>query len=257
MRIADYPLALIAVFSFLALLGAVEAGHRYGLSVGKPRRENVSTLEGSILGLLALMIGFTFALALSRFEARRDALLVEVNAIGTAALRARMLPDPYSANSLKLLKSYVETRLDMATAVASAQKIAAAIDRSNAIQEGLWREAMDAASKNKDLVPMGLYIQALNDMIDAQQKRLTAFSSNVPGSVMLALYGIALVSSAFAGYAAGLDKQRSRFATFTAVTLFTLVILLIQDLDHPGAGLITVDQKPMHDIAATIRIYVK
>jgi hypothetical protein len=66
-----------------------------------------STLEGVVLGLLALMIGFSFAIALSRFEARRDAVLNEANAIGTTARRARLLPAPYDSEALKSLRQYV------------------------------------------------------------------------------------------------------------------------------------------------------
>jgi hypothetical protein len=75
--------------------------------------ENVSTLEGAVLGLLALMIGFTFAMALSRFESRRDAVLSEANSIGTTALRARLLPAPERAEALKLLQEYVQVRLGL------------------------------------------------------------------------------------------------------------------------------------------------
>ena len=66
---------------------------------------DVSMLEGAILGLLALMIGFTFAMALSRFEARRDAVLTEANAIGTTALRTRLLPAPHNVDVNKLLRN--------------------------------------------------------------------------------------------------------------------------------------------------------
>ena len=61
--------------------------------------DDVSTLEGAMLGLLALMIGSTFAMTLSRFEARRDAVLAEANAIGTTVLRARLLPSPHMSRS--------------------------------------------------------------------------------------------------------------------------------------------------------------
>jgi hypothetical protein len=80
---------------------------------GQQGSGNVSTLEGAVLGLLALMIGFTFSMALSRFEVRRNAVLNEANAIGTTALRARLLPDPYRAETIKLLREYVKLRLDI------------------------------------------------------------------------------------------------------------------------------------------------
>src|SRR3954470_8437915 len=84
------------------------------------------------LGLLALMIGFTFAMALSRFEARRDAVLKEANAIGTTALRARLLPEPHRAQTIRLLKEYVQIRLDVISRGQSLVEIKGAVDRSNA-----------------------------------------------------------------------------------------------------------------------------
>src|SRR6516225_8603034 len=96
----------------LLIVAAIEIGRFVGIRVGKQGGDNVSTLEAAVLGLLALMIGFTFAMALSRFEARRDAVLNEANAIGTTALRARLLSEPHRTEVLKLLREYVQTRLD-------------------------------------------------------------------------------------------------------------------------------------------------
>ena len=89
---ADTPLVVIFLISLVALSAAAEIGHRLGLGVAG--EANVLTLEAAMLGLLALMLSFTFAMAVTRFDARRDAVLKEANAIGTAALRARLLPPP-------------------------------------------------------------------------------------------------------------------------------------------------------------------
>jgi hypothetical protein len=147
-----------------------------------------------ILGLLALMIGFSFAIALSRFEARRDAVLNEANAIGTTASRARLLPAPYDAEALKSLRDYVQLRLDLTQRVASASDVKAAIGRSNEIQETLWRNAVALAAKDTGMVPTGLFIQSLNEMIDNQGKHLEATRSRVPNIVFVALYGVAVVA---------------------------------------------------------------
>ena len=88
MRFADYSLLYILVVSILIFAGAVEIGRWFGVRARSQGRGSVSTLEGSILGLLALIIAFTFAVALSRFEARREEVLNEANAIATTALRA-------------------------------------------------------------------------------------------------------------------------------------------------------------------------
>jgi hypothetical protein len=136
--------------------------------------ENVSTLEGAVLGLLALMIGFTFAMALSRFESRRDAVLSEANSIGTTALRARLLPAPERAEALKLLQEYVQVRLGFAHDGATLSEFDAAIGRSNAIQEALWQQAKAVVAKDNSVMPTGLFIESLNEMTDNQERHLTA-----------------------------------------------------------------------------------
>lgn len=252
MDFAGYPLPLIFATSIFAILGASEIGRRFGLLKGRRSRQNISTLEGSILGLLALMIGFTFAMALSGFEQRRDAVLNEANAIGTTALRARLLPAPYSTECVKLIREYVQVRLDITRRVLPAKENAAAIARSRAIQEALWQQAKTVAARDNAVVPTGLFIQALNEMFDRQEARHAVLLNRVPNTVVIALYGLAIVASAFAGYAAGLDAQRSRLPIYTIGVLVAIVIFLIQDLDRPGPGLITVSQQPMLDTAASI-----
>jgi hypothetical protein len=205
-----------------------------------------------MLGLLALMIGFTFAMSLARFEARRDAVLNEANAIGTTALRARLLPAPHSTECLKLLREYVQIRLDLTRRAPSAAEMTAGIARSNAIQQELWQQVKAVAAHDNAMVPTGLFIQTLNEMIDNQQKRLTALGNRVPNVVLAALYGIAICTSAFAGYAAGLDARRSRLPIYLIGILACSMILLIQDLDRPGAGFIRVSQQSMIDTAASI-----
>ena len=93
------------------------------------------------------MIGFTFAMSLSRFEARRDAVLNEANAIGTTALRARLLPEPHRTETLKLLREYVKIRLDITQRAVSQTELTTAIDRSNALQEALWQQAKAMAGE--------------------------------------------------------------------------------------------------------------
>lgn len=252
MTLANYPLLLIFAASLVAILGASEIGRRYGLRNRHRGRQNISTLEGSILGLLALMIGFTFAMALSSFEARRNAVMYEANAIGTTALRARLLPAPHNQDSVKLLRDYAQVRLDLTQHELRSTESAAAILRSRSLQEALWQQVKATAAQDNAMVPTGLYIQALNAMFDRQEERHAMLLNRVPNTVLIALYGLAIVASAFAGYAAGLDSQRSGLPIYTIGVLVSVVIFLIQDIDRPGPGLITVSQQPMIDTAAFI-----
>jgi len=179
-------------------------------------------------------------------------VLNEANAIGTTALRARLLPEPHRADTLKLLTEYVQIRLDIVRAGTSLAERMAVVDRSNALQEALWQQAKAMASKDKGLIPTGLFIESLNLMIDNQGKRLAALRSRVPNIVLLALFAISAVAGAFAGYASALDAKRTRLPVYVMGLLISAVIFLILDLDRPSSGFITNNQQPMIDTAATI-----
>jgi hypothetical protein len=250
-----YSLPTIFLASVVVLLVASEAGRLIGARASGRGGDDVSTLEGAMLGLLALMIGFTFAMTLSRFEARRDAVLAEANAIGTTALRARLLPPPHNVEVNKLLREYVRVRLDITQHVASAAELDAAIVRSGEIHEALWRETKLVAAKENGMVPTGLFIQTLNEMIDDHAKRLEALRNRVPTVVLAALYGVAIVACALAGYGNALEPRRVRLPVYTTALLIAAVILLIQDLDRPTTGFIKASQQPMIDVAASIATY--
>jgi len=146
--------------------------------------------------------------------------------------------------------------VDFTGGVIAPGEMEAAIARSNDIQEGLWLRAKAVAVKDSAMVPAGIYIQSLNEMFDNQEKRLTAWRNRVPNIVFFALYAIAAVSLGFTGYASGLEARRWRLPVYIMSVLAAGVILLIQDIDRPGAGFISVSQQPMIDTAASLAGYV-
>lgn len=251
----NYSLFAIFLAGIVIFLAASEIGRRIGVHAGASGGGDISTLESAVLGLMALMIGFTFAMALSRFETRRDAVLSEANSIGTTALRARLLPQPERGEVLKLLREYVTVRLDITRRPVSRAELTTAIDKSNAIQEALWQQAKAVVAKDTGMVPGGLFIQTLNEMIDEQGKRLAALRNRVPNIVMLALFGIAAVGTAFTGYGRGLEARRTRLPLYLMALLLSAVILLILDLDRSTTGFIEVSQQPMIDAAASIAAF--
>jgi hypothetical protein len=251
----DYSLLLIFPVSLLLILGAGEVGHWLGERAARRGAAGVSTLEAAILGLLALMIGFTFSMALSRFEARRDGVVVEATAIGTTALRARLLPAPHNVETVKLMRDYVQLRLDLARRQVSLQEFDATIRRSNAIQEALWQQAKAVVAKDNAMVPTGLFVQSLNEMIDDQDKRLAALNNRLPIIIVFALYGVSIVGIGFAGYGSGIESKRTRVPVHLTGILVASMVLLIQDIDRPGAGFIKVSQQPMVSAAAAIAAF--
>ena len=253
-ELAEYPLPLVFVASLALIVAAIELGHWLGERTADRGGENVAMLKASILGLLALMLGFTFHMAQTRFELRRDTVLNEANAIGTTALRARLLSPPHNTESLALLRDYVKARLDITQRFPSPPELNAAIAKSNAIQEALWQQAKAVAAKDKAMVPTGLFIEGLNTMFDSQAKRVVAVRSRIPNSVLLALYAIAVIAIGFASYGRAREGHW-RPAVYIAGILTAGVILLLQDLDRPGVGFITVSQQPMIDVSASLANY--
>lgn len=248
----NYSLPTIFLVGIAAIWAAIELGRWLGARVGDQGDDNIPTLEGAVIGLLALIVAFTFSMALVRFDDRRAGVLAEANSISTTALRARLLPEPHRQEVLGLLRDYVQIRLDLDKRSTTQTEWVAQIDKSNAIQEKLWQQAMAMAASDTGMVPSGVFIQALNGMIDDQARRLAAQRSRVPNIVQLALFGIAIVASGFAGYATGLNARRSRVPVYVMGLLVASVIILILDLDRPGAGFIDVDQQPMIDAAASL-----
>jgi hypothetical protein len=240
---------------YLLTVLLIVAGEEVGAALARREHDRpasdadrfLSTLAAPSIGLLALMIGFTFSMALARFDARRLAVLSEANAIGTAALRGRMLPEPYSATVASLFKEYATLRVGHRGDAIASPTITEAIRRSLDLQEKIWRTGMDAAAANPQVVPSGLFIQALNTMIDVHEERLTAARNHVPPVVFLTLEGIAIVAFGFAGYGLQLANVRSRKAMWIMAVMIGSVIMLVLDLDRPQNGFITVDQRPLLD----------
>jgi hypothetical protein len=248
----DVPLPVTFVCGLALIWGVSELGWRVGARSSTPSA-NIGTLESAMLGLLALLIGFTFAMALSRFEARRDAVVQEANAIGTTALRARFLPEPHRAETLKLLRDYVQIRLEALQSGHSFAEMKATVERSNTVQEALWQQAKAVGEKDKALIPTGLFIQSLNQMIDTQGVRLAALRNQIPTLVVVSLYLLAAASGGFVGYASAIDPRLTRLPVAIMGLLIALVLYLIMDIDRPNSGFITNNQQAMLDVAASIK----
>jgi hypothetical protein len=244
--------ALMLVASVVLLL-AVEMGYRIGTlrhaHTPDERDQPVGAMVGSILALLALVLGFTFSLAATRFEARRQTVLEEANAIGTTYLRARLLPEPERGETEKLLREYVQQRIQGASAANTAD----AITRSETLHELLWAQAMSAADKQPNSIMVGVFIQSLNELIDLHATRLMAgLRSRIPLVIWGGLFGLALLGMASVGYQAGLTTTRRSPVMLGLVLAFSVVLLLIADLDRGQEGLLRVSQQALVDVQQTM-----
>jgi len=239
----------IALCLFVALIAALEIGRRLGqkarAEIDDAAKSQANSLQGAIIGLLALLLAFTLSMAISRYENRRQLVLDEANAIGTTYLRAKLLPPPYSTDAANLLRQYVANRLEFYNAGIDQARLQADSVQAEQLQRQLWSIAVAASARDNRAVPTSLFVQTLNDTIDLQTKRLAAFSNRIPETVIWLLLGVAVVAAGIVGYNNGLANRRHVFGALTLVVLLTIIIWVIIDLDRPRRGLILVSQQSM------------
>jgi hypothetical protein len=230
-----------AAFAFWRL-GTKHSAHDDG------RLAAMSGVQGTALGLMTLIISFTFSAALNRYDNRKSLVLIEANAIDTAAQRARFLPAPYPAQFGELLTQYTQVRLSMSDY--PEQGLKKIVMPSLALQHMLWDKAVEVSPLDPHSIPNGQFLQALSEMLDLHEKRLAADRNHVPDAVFILLYALATVALGLHGYKSGLSGARVRFPTILLAVLLSSVILEIHDLDRPQRGLITVSQQAMANVGA-------
>ena len=245
----DHNSLLIVGILLLGLLAFVEVGYTLGRrmdSVPESMRAQINTIQGSMLGVLALLLGFTFSLALQRYDIRSAAVVEEANAIGTSLLRASLLPEPAGAEAHDLLRDYLQLRVQAASlSLDLDEERAAVLRQSNQTFEALWQHAARTAQQNPNPVTTGLFVQSLNDLIDAYGTRDAALERHVPEVVLFLLFITFLMAACIVGYASGLARHRASFATYILVALIAFLVFIIIDLDRPRRGLIEVSQQPL------------
>ncbi len=244
------PLPIVGVFFAFALvaLATYEIGYRIGLwwQIRTPdEKEGPSAmLVGSLLALMAFLLAVTMGMASDRFDARRQLVLEEANAVGTVYLRAGYLPQPASAQTRELLREYVPLRID----VPDEAQLVANFARSDEIQMGLWTIVEPLAREFPDSQVLALYISSLNDMIDLGETRLTAIVyARVPETVILLMFFGAALTLGMVGYHAGLHQRRSLIGALVLIVVLGAVITLVVDLDRPRRGFLQVSQQPLLD----------
>ncbi|TXD32091.1 hypothetical protein FRC96_19035 [Lujinxingia vulgaris] len=232
----------------------VEAGYR----VGRWRRERThpeqksqtGTILAALLALLGFLLAISFGIAADRFAQRKALVLQEANDIGTTFLRTNFLPEAQNNASKELLAAYVDLRLRPL----ETGDLDRAIGESAVIQNQLWEQATIAAAAHPRSVPVGLYIDSLNDVIDRHEERVTvAIHYHIPPSLIWTLYLVTLLSMLVMGLNFGLAGTRNMLASVALVVAFAAVLLLIVDLDQVQQRLFTVSQSPLEDTQATIQ----
>ena len=253
----DVNTGLIAGVLLLSMALAMELGHRLGLrskgSTNEATRDHISGIQSSILGILALLLGFTFSLSLQRFDSRSEAVVEEANAIGTAYLRVQLLPAAMRTEVRALMRDYLDLRVQASVLTAvdrtERQDLLAKAGRA---QDALWGYAVQALEVDPNAYTPALFAESVNQLIDNFGKRDAALSRHVPEVVLLLLYGTFLMTGAIVGFSTGIAGHRPSLVSYVLVALIVVLVFIILDLDRPRRGLIEVSQKSLRDLQTGI-----
>ena len=249
------PLVLLIVV-YVGSLAISEVGFRAGRRFRAHTDEPARGLEGAVqaaaLGLLALLLGFSFSLVASRYDARREVIVREANAIGTGYLRAQLLPEPQGSESREIFHRYVAERIrayDLGTEAAANAAV-----RSKELQDALWARAMTAAHDER-VAPVfaTTVVESLNEVIDSSEAAVTAFEDEIPQPIMRLLLAIAAVVAGIAGYCDGVSGRRLLLVFAVQPLLVALVIATISDMNQPFRGKVRVSQNALVRAEASMR----
>lgn len=244
----DYALfaSLITLGLFLGMLLLLETGRRIGVRrrAQDPDGAEAGTgvIDGAIFALLGLLIAFTFAGAASRFDHRRDLIVEETNAIGTAYLRLDLLPASAQPSLRDLFRRYVDARLEVYRRLPDMRAVQEELNRANQLQGEIWSQAV-AAGRMEGAPPAAtmLLLPALNEMIDITTTRTMATKIHPPAVIFVMLFGVALASALLAGYGMAGGKSRNWLHMLGFAAVLAMAVYVILDLEFPRLGLIQVD----------------
>jgi hypothetical protein len=252
-------LIVLILVLFVALLVCVEAGYL----LGRRRIERnpdivagVGVIEAAIFGLLGLLLAFQFSAAQNRLEFRRNLIVKEANAIGTAYLRLDLLPADAQPALRDLFRRYIETRIDVFGSLPDVRVSDQKLAEANALQSQIWSAAVAAVRSDPNPGTRQLVIPPINDMIDVTAERTVATMNHVPAAIIGLLLLVALCVAVLAGHAMAVRRKgRSTvhaviFAVVVATTLYVMI-----DLEFPRYGLVRNDDadRAMHDTRAGMK----
>ena len=234
----------IGVTLFVFLILAFVSGHQ--LRIWKLRKDPASgkvelgSISSSLLGLLALILAFTFSMANSRYDVRRELAIREANAIGTALLRTQFFPNSVQKELKSSMKNYLEARIAFFESGTDLDKMLGHLENSDSIGKLLWNQVTEYSNADPNLVKTSEIVPALNEMIDLSTSRRAAGEANIPPSIQWFLIILCISSTFLLGY------ERKGAFDWIIVLCFSLMLSLtvfsIFDLDRPRSGLVTLDE---------------
>ena len=234
---------LLALAMVVLLVAAGEIGYRRGwvrLQSKESVRSLMSGTGAAMLGLLGLLLGFTLAMAVSRWDERRDVIVDEANAIGTLWLRAGLLEAPLRDELRDVLQKYTDARITLGGSRDDRAALRAARSESELLHASIWSVVEHANQPGQSNAVLSSLITSANEVIDLHELRMASIENYLPAALFMLLFTVAAVSVGFLAWAFGAANQGGRIAIVSLALLIGAVLLLIMDINRPQRGRIEI-----------------
>jgi hypothetical protein len=248
MNIVNFPLLLFAI-SFMALWLSALVGAFFRQKVGplkEGEREDFEVVQGAALTLLGLLIGFTFSMAITRYEQRKTYEQAEADAIRTEYIRADLLPAADAGGVRDLLRTYLDHRLLFYTSDDTQQRRQINAETEQ-LQNQLWT-AVQAHGTAQPTTTTALAVSGMNDVLNAQGYTQAAWWNRIPLEAWILLAAIAIGCNLMIGYGA----HRTSLLLIIFPIAVSLSFFLIADIDSPRGGVIRVQPQNLMRLSQTL-----
>lgn len=244
----DIEAVAIALTIAAVFFALVEVGFKFTTRIGDRAGDDApfGVIQAAAFALVALLLGFSFSLAVQRFDARRAEVVTEANTIAATALRAQLLDVSGQKSIVRKLREYVDVRVAF-SAIGTSDKARSAVltEESDRLRSQMWNLAIVAAKKDPHSTTVPLFVSALNAMIDEEASAQATLHASVPPAVFVVLCGVVLLSAPLLGVGFGRARQRNLPAAAIFSLMLAIVVSIILDLDRPQRGVIAIDLTPL------------
>jgi len=251
--ILDLPIAVFAIALVTQWIAALTGDYlrKRAQPVRKEeredKREDIGAVQTAVLTLLALLIGFSFAMAVTRYDLRKTYEEAEANAIGTEYVRADLLPANDTASVRELLRKYLNQRILFYQTRDRRQIDAIGADTAR-LQAALWSAVLPTA-KTQPTPVVALAVSGMNDVLNSQARTQGAWLNRIPVAAWALMVLIAIACNVMLGYN---EHRRRAVLLLVLPVIISISFLLIADIDSPRGGLIRVVPENLLSLAQSV-----
>lgn len=245
---------VLVLFSLLLLFNQLGywLGQRYKNDDDGDIKALTNAVQTSTLGLLALLLGFTFSMSMQRYDQRNQAMIAETNEVQNLVLQVQLLPEQQQQQLLPMIKKYVEQRLELGQIdITRFDEREAYQAKVKVIQQSMWKTVAQIDQQTQ--LDMSAVSKQLQLVFETYNKRNALLMMHVPEVVIYLLFTVFVSAFCILGYSSGLAAKRIIIPTTMVMFLITMIVFIIIDLDRPKRGLIKVNQDSMQSIATELQ----